>query len=147
MPRLIADISDFQQPLNPANYQRVGITGIITKVTESNYYATKTHAHNLQAARDAGMIVGAYHFLHLRDPNQADWYLDHVERAWGGHNGLIHMLDVEQEYGGKNPDIQDVRAFADRFYARTNGTPYSSTAVDGIGVIRSVIRRIPVKPS
>jgi hypothetical protein len=76
------------------------------------------------------MVVGCYHFLHLRDAGQADWYLDHVERAWGGHNGLIHMLDVEKEGGGKNPDIQDVREFANRFYQRTNGHPllvYSGT--------------------
>lgn len=130
MPILIADISDFQKPLNPDAYKSVGITGIIAKVTESNYFATKTHAHNLKTARDAGMWTAGYHFLHARDPGQADWYLDHVEAAWGGHDGLAHMLDVEKEAGGKNPDIQDVRDFATRFATRTGNHPlliYSGT--------------------
>ncbi len=123
MPILIADVSDFQRPIDPAAYQSVGITGIIAKVTESNNFATKTHVHNLQAARAAGMWTAGYHFLHYRDPGQADWYLNHVEAAWGGHDGIAHMLDVEQEAVGKNPDISDIRAFTDRFYARTNNHP------------------------
>lgn len=127
---LIADISDFQAPLNPANYKSVGITGVISKVTESNTFVTKTHMHNMAVARDAGMIVGAYHFAHRGDPGQADWYVNHVADQWGGVEGIIHMLDVEQEASGKSPNIDDVRTFASRFRELTNNHPltiYSGT--------------------
>lgn len=130
MPILIADVSDFQALVNPAAYKSVGVTGIITKVSESNSFATRTHRHNLAASRDAGFHVGAYHFLHLADKGQADWFCDHVEAAWGGYDGLMCMLDVELEAGGKAPQIQDVHDFASRFYQRSNNHPlliYSGT--------------------
>ena len=130
MPTLIADVSDFQVPVDPNAYRSVGITGIISKVSESNFFTTKTAAHNLAATRDAGLTVGGYHFLHLRDPGQADSYCNRVEAIWGGYAGMLHMLDVEQEANGKNPDIVDVREFAQRFAVRSGGHPlliYSGT--------------------
>ena len=130
MSRLIADVSDWQRPVDPSAYKSRGVSGVITKITESNNFVCKTAKYNLQVTRGAGMLAGAYHFLHYRDAGQADWYLDHVEAAWGGHDGLIHMLDVETEGGGKKPDAHDVEAFITRFYQRTNNHPlllYSGT--------------------
>lgn len=127
---LVADVSDFQALVNPDAYKSVGITGIISKVTESNNFATRTHRTNLLRARDSGLHYGGYAFLHRDDPGQADWYCDHIEAALGTYDGALHMLDVELEACGKSPQIGDVRAFAQRFAVRSGNHPlliYSGT--------------------
>jgi GH25 family lysozyme M1 (1,4-beta-N-acetylmuramidase) len=84
-----------------------------------------THFHgNITRAHDAGVpVLGAYHFLYPRKrakpEDQADLFLDQVKVQ----KGKLLMLDVERDKGGVRPNIDDARAFAERFAKGSDGHP------------------------
>lgn len=76
-------------------------------------------------AADAGLLLGAYHFLeHGNATVQCDKYFDRLE-ATGGIDGLLHIIDVESypnEAGVReNSTYDDVLEYVDRYKQITSG--------------------------
>ncbi|MFI0167020.1 glycoside hydrolase family 25 protein [Streptomyces sp. NPDC017095] len=69
------DVSAFQ----PSSYDTDGLSFVFIKATEGRSYVNPRLAAQTKTARDAGLVVGFYHFLwpgHLGD--QADHFLRHA---------------------------------------------------------------------
>lgn len=60
----VADASHYQAGLSMQSLADQGIVGVILKATEGTSFVDSSFAGQLQAARDAGLLTAAYHFLH-----------------------------------------------------------------------------------
>lgn len=72
-----------------------GIGGVILKATEGSDYADPTYRQRVNEARQAGLLVGAYHFMRPGNmEQQAVWFLETVLDA-SGTNGMLLAADHE----------------------------------------------------
>lgn len=105
MTLLIADISSHNTILNWASFLG-SVDGLICKVSEGTGYAWPGSANALNQARNAGKLVGVYHYAGpsggaLGDPvAEADYFLGHyTHRA-----GEVIVLDYEPAHEPADPD-------------------------------------------
>lgn len=109
------------------------IVGVIIKATQATNYAPAWFVKHWPRVRDVARarygdtwFRGCYHFLDFRvdGTKQADFFLDHVERAGGWGDGDIHPI-VDVELGGPNGSataaqvIECTTAFARRVKERS----------------------------
>lgn len=129
MPLLGVDISHWQSDNTNIIRQlkRQGVGLLIAKATQGDFTDAMFPTYFRQA-KDAGMVVGAYHFLENPDyadhslPIQARTFVRAVERANGGNlDGVIMVVDDEAFAG--NPQPYHVRAFANEYFRITNKRP------------------------
>jgi lysozyme len=88
------DVSDYNGSINWQNVARDGITFAFIKATEGRSLVASSFNTNWKAAKDAGIVRGAYHFfLPDRTPQeQADIFLQTVKLEPGD---LPPVLDIE----------------------------------------------------
>lgn len=129
MPMLGADISHWQSDNGNIVRQlkRQGVGFLIVKATQGDFTDAMFPTY-LRQAKEAGMAVGAYHFLENPEyagntlPVQARTFVRAVERANGGNlDGVIMVLD-DEAYAG-NPQPYHARQFANEYYKITNKRP------------------------
>jgi lysozyme len=103
-----------------------GIWGVINKVTEGAGGVDASFGWRRQPAKDAGLLYGAYHFLHAgRIPQQADWFCQQV----GDPAGLLLGCDHEQEFdanGNKlpTPSAAEAQQFLELVRAKLGRFPW-----------------------
>jgi lysozyme len=92
------DVSDFQPGVSWQTVKEAGYSFAYCKATEGTGYVADTFAQNWRATRDAGILRGAYHFLHFdQDPTaQAEAFLATYSPSTGD---LPPMLDIETDAG------------------------------------------------
>ena len=90
-PRVV-DLSHYQTVNDWGAVMRAGIVGVIHKATEGTGYVDKMYAARKSAARQAGLLWGAYHFLRPGSiPAQVVHFLDIAEID----DALLLALDHE----------------------------------------------------
>lgn len=105
IPRVV-DLSHYDNVTDKfAGAVQFGIWGVINKVTEGTGAVDASFGWRRKPAADAGLLYGAYHFLHPgRIDEQMTWFLQHV----GDPTGLLLALDHEAENGAR-ASVSDVK--------------------------------------
>ena len=122
----VVDLSHFNTVADFAQVRDAGIYAIIHKATQGTGYTDPTFAARRDAARAAGLQVGAYHFGTGGDPvGQAEHLL-----AVAGAGSLL-VLDYEDNPQGQSMSLAEAEAFVGRIQALTGRYPglYSGNTV------------------
>lgn len=115
----LVDISHWQGNIDIARIAREGYAACVCKATEGRTYTDPTFTRNTKAAKKAGMIPGAYHYLRDGDgAAQARHFHQQVKRA-GGPNGWLIQLDCEAD--GYGPEMT---AWAKQWNRLSNNHPF-----------------------
>ena len=93
---------DTEQPINWEKVKASGVRFAIIKATQGNAYTNPWLKRDLNGAREAGILVGAYHFFEYgtEATEQARWFIDSIS---GELLGLGAWIDWEP---GTMPDYQ-----------------------------------------
>lgn len=112
------DVSQYQgNTIDWAAAKAAGLSFALLRASVGNTIIDTDYALNAKAARAAGLLVGAYHWLGHGNPT-AD--LDNFIKAIGSPQGLLIALDVEQT-GAAADTAADVTGFLDAWAARFPG--------------------------
>lgn len=102
------DVSAYQGEVDMAKLREQGVAFIYIKATEGSSHVDERFGANWQAARDAGMPSGAYHFFSYDSPGktQAEHFVNIMGTDLSGR--LVPAVGVEY-YGDKeqNPPNKD----------------------------------------
>jgi lysozyme len=105
---MIIDLSHFNQNLNFDLAKADGILGVIHKATQGTTRFDPTYIAHRDAALDAGMLWGAYHFGTGADGlEQAEFFLQKV----GPDPDVLLVLDLEANPQGPSMTLEEARAF------------------------------------
>ncbi|GAA0371854.1 GH25 family lysozyme [Streptomyces blastmyceticus] len=98
------DVSSYQS----GDYDTDDLSFVFIKITEGLSYVNPKWVRQRQTARDAGLVVGFYHYPHIgNDPvEEADFFLDQINLVPGD------VLILDWEWYGQ--DVSDSRARAYR---------------------------------
>src|SRR5437762_9294357 len=110
-----------------------GIVGVIHEATYPRLDRDVQYAFRQQAAAQAGLLWGAYHYADATDPvRQADHFLSVVSSCWMQANpvvrassGVLLVLDFEKNghYPGGSMRPDQAVAFVERIHERTGVYP------------------------
>ena len=109
-----------------------GIVGVIHEATYPRFDRDAQYAVRQQAAVQAGLLWGAYHYADATDPvRQADHFLRVVSDAWtqsgalSRPSGVLLVLDFEKNghYPGGTMRADQAVAFVERIRERTGKYP------------------------
>lgn len=118
------DVSKWQgKSVDWSAVRRAGNSFAYCKASEGVGYRDRTFERNWQAAREAGLLVGAYHFARVsKSPNiesdarnEADWF---SEVTAGMSECLPPVLDIEWDKRAKGIEPQEVVEWCVKFLAR-----------------------------
>ncbi|KRL00231.1 hypothetical protein FC81_GL000129 [Liquorilactobacillus capillatus DSM 19910] len=121
----MADIASYQpDTLSFFHVLRTkGVRAVIVKLTEGSAngsaYINPKAANQIKSARQAGLLVHAYHYAKFRGKqdahNEADWFVQHARKLQIKTNSVL-ALDMEDEVNA-NPATLDANAFLQRVKA------------------------------
>src|SRR5256886_1716490 len=109
-----------------------GVVGVIHEATYPRFDRDAQYAARQQAAAQAGLLWGAYHYADATDPvRQADHFLSVVSGAWSQADsvsrpaGVLLVLDFEKNghYPGGTMRADQAVAFVERIRERTGEYP------------------------
>jgi lysozyme len=112
--------------------KREGIVGIIHESSYPRMTRDDKYSSRQQAAVQAGLLWGAYHFADATDPvRQADFFVNTVATAWRSANPsarpneVLLVLDFEKNghYPGGTMRVEQAVAFVERVRDRTGRYP------------------------
>ena len=112
------DISDYQSGFDIAGAAKQhDMSFVMAKATEGERLVSDTFEGNWQAAADAGLIRGAYHYAHPeQDPiAEADHFWWTVSDAGGVRDGDFLVLDIEDRNGRT---YREISAWCQEFLLR-----------------------------
>jgi lysozyme len=121
-----------EQALDFNSLQRGGVDGIIHEATYPPFDRDPKYAVRQNAAVQAGIRWGSYHFGNATDGRkQADHYLEFVSSKWAESSGatkaegVLLVLDAEQNthYPGGSMTAEQAVRFVDRVHERTGVYP------------------------
>jgi len=131
------DAARYQGFIDFDRARQAGVSFAWLKATEGGDHADPAFVANANAARRAGLPVGAYHFYYFcRTPQeQAMWFIQNVPRARGD---LPPVLDMEWNHLSRTctarPDAEtvkaDIRTFASIIARHYGTTPVIYTTPD-----------------
>ena len=94
------DIASYQAGINIQQVVSEGYSFIFVKATEGTGYHNPYFAQHIRAARDAGALPGAYHFLRAGSGEaQAISFVAAVDEAMGSTTGVMLACDNEKDAG------------------------------------------------
>jgi len=127
----VIDVSHWNKVEDFHALKAAGIQAVITKATEGTYYKDKTYHDHIQRAREAGMLVGSYHFADNSNVEaQVDFYLDYV-----GDDASNTMLSLDWEPHpkgkGRTMSLEQAEQFVTLIHDKTGQWPklYSGNVV------------------
>jgi GH25 family lysozyme M1 (1,4-beta-N-acetylmuramidase) len=129
------DVSHHNGDIDYADVLDAGRSFVFVKATQDTSFRDPMFEINVQRARQAGVLTGAYHFFDytLDGAEQADHFIDHIERAGGPVGWLPPVIDVEcWRASGISTHVTSaarLRDFVDRIYERTGQLPIIYTSV------------------
>lgn len=136
----IIDLSHWQAPVDFTRVKAAGIGGVILKATQGSGWIDPTFVSRALAATQAGLPVGAYHFLDDTDPAaQAAFFLSVAA-------GMpVLALDIEAN-GAHTVSIAQAEEMVSRVQIATGRCPLVymtryGPAGDGSGLPSSVLAR------
>ena len=100
------DVSKYQGTIDFAKIKAAGNTYVFVKATEGITSVDPDYAHNITAARAAGLVVGSYHFYETDDDPSAQFgnFRQHADVKPGD---LPPVVDIEVLAQGSRPDLAD----------------------------------------
>jgi len=112
------DTSRYQTNPDWKKVKKSGIEFVLTKATQGVNWIDPTYKNKKQGIREAGLLLGSYHFASAGDPKrEADWFVKNVGEI---QEGELIALDWETPY----PDPSSwCRKFLDRVKERTGIKP------------------------
>jgi lysozyme len=141
---VVIDLSHWQPPVDFAQAKAAGIAAVILKATQGSNWVDVTFASRLAAASDAGLLVGAYHFLDASEPAvQVQNFLLAAREC------PVLALDAESNEIGGSVTVAQTAEAAARLHMATGRTPLiyiSRYGPDerGTGFPNSVLSRCPL---
>lgn len=114
------DVHDgYQAGLSFPTLKRQGYSFAAVKLTQGTDYARGQGDDWVRAARAAGLIPGAYHWLNAADgAAQARWFWDKLKEC-GGPDGVLIQLDCEDNAGPTQ-----IKAWAAEWSRLSGGHPF-----------------------
>ena len=116
-----------------SDFARMRAEGVVSVIHEATYHLKRDAKYSArqQAATNARLLWGAYHFGDATDPvRQADHFLEVVRSPWreaepgGRPTEVLLVLDFENNhYGGNSMRVDQAVAFVERIYERTGKYP------------------------
>ncbi|MEA3211628.1 MAG: hypothetical protein QOE70_4685 [Chthoniobacter sp.] len=112
--------------------RREGVVGVIHEATYPPSTPDFAYGGRQNAALDAGLLWGAYHYANATNPTrQADHFLDVVTANWrrsggpSGSPGVLLVLDFEKNghYPGGTMGVGQAADFVERIRSRTGRYP------------------------
>jgi GH25 family lysozyme M1 (1,4-beta-N-acetylmuramidase) len=128
------DVSHWNGVVDHAAAARGGIAFVIAKATQGTYLTDPRFADNVAAAREAGVIVGAYHFYDYRQSGraQARHLLEVLGEGGMLDDALPPVVDIEcfAPFGTADQAFvrRELRAFSDTVFAATGRLPMIYTS-------------------
>ena len=127
----VIDVSHWNKVSDFAALKAAGVQGLITKATEGTYYIDNTYHDHIKRAREAGLLVGSYHFADNSNVEaQVDYYLNYI--GDDAENTLL-ALDWEPHPKGKSRTMSLAQAeeFVQLIHDKTGQWPklYSGNVV------------------
>ena len=117
---VVVDISHHNGNVNFAALRNAGILGVIHKATQGLGGDDPTYQSHRDAARQAGMLWGAYHFGTDSDGvQQAEKFLSTV----GDVSNTLLALDFETNPAGPSMSLEEARAFVTHVKEATGRFP------------------------
>ncbi len=116
-------MSHYQGSIDWMKVKAAGISFAFLKATEGTTFVDDRYAENLQGAKQAGLIVGAYHFFRASTEAvaqaEADFFIEVVGRS-GGFRQVDLPPVIDAEVSENTPAA--VRAWVDRVKEKTGKT-------------------------
>lgn len=110
----------YQAGINIAQLKAEGYAFVACKATEGTTYAAPHFDEWVEAAKAAGMLPGAYHFLRNSDgAAQARWFLSKLA-PHGGPDGFLIQLDCEAD-----ASWQVIQDFVAEWNSHTSNYPFA----------------------
>ncbi|MBI3367836.1 MAG: glycoside hydrolase family 25 protein [Burkholderiales bacterium] len=114
----VVDISHHNKVSSFAKVRQAGILGVIHKATQGASFKDPTFATNRKRIRDAGLLLGAYHFGTAGDASaQADFLL-----STAGSDALL-VLDFEPNPQGHDMSLLEAEQFVHHIFAVSGRYP------------------------
>lgn len=162
------DVSHHQGNIDWRRVAADGHSFALLKASEGTGFSDDRFAFNRDSARDAGLLVGAYHFL---QPGNADNQADYFLARLGSPADMMLVVDVETTGSGGRPTAADASRFVARLRYRLGaqrsiglytgkwywdgvlGNPplpprvwlWESRYVTGSGAWRSIYAKVPTR--
>jgi len=116
------DVSANQGAIDWPKVAASGVTFMFARAT-LGVAPDPTYKANIKAAKKAGLVTGAYHYLYHDEPSSARLQADTFMSVVGDPEGRLVAVDVEQKHTAKyfQTTVDDARRFADRWYQRHPG--------------------------
>lgn len=105
------DVSSYQGTIDWPRLAAQDVDFAYVKATEGSGFVDDTFETNLRGAREAGVLVGAYHFFSFESPGRTQ--AEHVVATVPAQEGLLPVaIDVEHygEFYRDPPDPEAIRA-------------------------------------
>jgi lysozyme len=116
----VVDLSHHNGVVDLAQASQAGILGIIQKATQGATFVDPTFQSNFDKARDAGLLLGAYHFGTGDDGVvQAEHFLNTVQPD----AETLLVLDFEDNPTGPSMNLEEARAFVTHVQQATGRWP------------------------
>ena len=117
---VVIDLSHHNGQVNLAAAVSAGVHGVIHKATQGWKYVDPRYRSNRSAARDAGLLWGAYHFgVGADGVAQADFFLSKVE----ADAETLLVLDFEANAADSSMDLIEARSFVTHLQQETGRWP------------------------
>jgi lysozyme len=113
------DVSAYQGTIDWPTLAGQDLDFAFVKATEGSSHVDRRFAANWSGARDAGLVVGAYHFLSFESPGagQAEHVVDTVPAEPGTLPPVVD-LELYGEFVGDPPDLDTARGILDPLLER-----------------------------
>ncbi len=122
MPLTGIDVSRHQGSIDWRKVATGGHTFAFCKATDGvSYKYVAYYQTQAPLIRQAGLVLGAYHWLTARDDPKAQ--ARYFVQTIGDPAGVLCALDVERGTDGSAPTAAAARAFASEFYRLSTGHP------------------------
>ena len=117
---VVIDISHHQQQVDFERIRDAGIVGVIHKASEGLTFVDQVYAERREAALDAGLLWGAYHFgVGADGSNQADAFLSAAQPD----DQTLLVLDYEPNPHGPTMTLSQAREFVEHVAAVSGRYP------------------------
>lgn len=119
----VIDISHWETVTDFKALKKAGIQAVICKATEGLYYTDDTYTRYVKEAREAGLLVGAYHFGTSENvEDQVNRFLARVGRS---NTDVLLALDWEPNPRGRNwtMTLEQAKQFCTLIFEKTGRWP------------------------
>lgn len=136
MTDLVVDISHHQGDVDFNKLKGAGVLGVILKASQGSMYKDDRYDGYVKAARAAGLMVAAYHFLVTGTDVKAQmaWFLACANLPEGSRL----VIDFETNTDGKGPSIRELEDCV-RYMINEAGDRYEITVYGANGYLGAML--------